>query len=328
MDRPGALIGAVRSFAQRHFVGRDACVALSGGPDSLALTAAAVRAGLDVEALIVDHGLQPQSARVAATAALAAEVLGARARVLPVVVGTAGGLEAAARSARYAALDLARDGRPVLLGHTLDDQAETVLLGLARGSGPASLSGMRGWRPPWGRPLLALRRSDTVAACAQWGLAPVDDPHNGDPRFTRVRVRTQVLPLMDDVLGGGVAEALARTADLLDADNRLLDALSAGLAAEAAVGDGLAVDPLVAAPEALRSRVLRRWLSAVIDGELPAAPVRPPRAGPAQRVVAAVDALVTDWHGQGPVAVGGDPVVRLIVERVGDRLRVATEPRG
>ncbi len=318
MDRPGALIGAVASFAQRQLVGRRACVALSGGPDSLALTAAAVRAGLDVEALIVDHGLQPQSAQVAATAAQAATSLGAQATVLPVVVGTVGGLEAAARSARYLALDRARDGRPVLLGHTLDDQAETVLLGLGRGSGPASLSGMRAWRDPWGRPLLGLRRSDTVAACAQWGLSPVTDPHNSDPRFTRVRVRTEVLPLMEEVLGGGVATALARTADLLDDDNRLLDALAAQLFVECASTDGLTVEPLVSAPAALRTRVLRRWvteLQARPDGGVPFA------------VVAALDALITDWHGQGAIAVGGDPTVRLIVERIGDRLQAGTEPR-
>ncbi len=316
MDSARALSAAVGEFAGSHLDGaRRVCVALSGGPDSLALTAAAVRAGLDVTALVVDHGLQPGSDRVAVGAAAAARGLGARARVLPVTVGTDGGREAAARAARYEALEQGRDGMPVLLGHTLDDQAETVLLGLARGSGPASLSGMRAWREPWGRPLLALRRADTAAACAHWGLDPVVDPHNADPRFTRVRVRTEVLPLLEDVLGGGVAPALARTAGLLDADDRLLDEMAGELATAALRPDGLAAAPLAAAPGALRSRALRRWLLAVGATE------------PTARVVDAVDALITDWHGQGPVAIGGDRASRLSVGRAGDQLRVVRQPR-
>ncbi|QKT08552.1 tRNA lysidine(34) synthetase TilS [Gordonia sp. X0973] len=325
MDLPRALIGAVRAFADEWLDGRrDVCVALSGGPDSLALTAAAVHAGFEVSALVVDHGLREQSARVADGAAAAARSLGADARVLPVLVGADGGLEAAARAARYEALDSARDGRPVLLGHTLDDQAETVLLGLGRGSGPASLSGMRPWRAPWGRPLLGMRRADTVGACEQWGLAPAHDPHNDDPRFTRVRVRSEVLPLLEEVLGGGVAPALARTADLLAADDELLSTLAGELAAAAGAsesaaaagaGDRLCVAPLVAAPAALRTRVLRRWL---LDGGA---------TEPSSRVVAAVDALVTDWRGRGPVAVGGDLAARLVVERDGDALRLRRQPR-
>lgn len=318
MDRPGALIGAVGAFARRYLSDDGpVCVALSGGPDSLALTAAAVRAGLTVEALVVDHGLQSGSAQVASNAASAAESLGAAARVLTVIVGSDGGLEAAARSARYEALEAARGDRPVLLGHTLDDQAETVLLGLARGSGPASLSGMAEWRPPWGRPLLGLRRADTVAACAQWGLSPVDDPHNSDPRFTRVRVRTEVLPLMEDVLGGGVAQALARTADLLAADSEVLEELSSGLLELARKPEGLVVAELADAPAALRTRALRRWLRDGDGvGEL------------SSRVVAAVDALVVDWHGQGPVAVGGDLRTRRVVVRREGLLVVASVPRG
>ncbi|MDI4659410.1 tRNA lysidine(34) synthetase, partial [Xanthobacter autotrophicus] len=125
------------------------------------------------------------------------------------------GPEAAARVARYAALDAARRGRPVLLAHTLDDQAETVLLGLGRGSGARSLRGMAAWDAPWGRPLLGVRAADTRAACRDLGLEPWNDPHNTDPAFTRVRLRREVLPLLEDVLGGGVAEGLARTAALL-----------------------------------------------------------------------------------------------------------------
>ena len=178
------------------------CVALSGGPDSLALTAAAATVR-PTTALIVDHGLQPGSDAVAAAArAQALQVGCVDARVLRVDVGRAGGPEAAARTARYRALDAARDGAPVLLGHTLDDQAETVLLGLGRGSGPRSIAGMRVADPPWFRPLLQLRRSLTRAACADLGLQPWDDPHNHDRRFTRVRLRDEVLPRI--YLGTGV----------------------------------------------------------------------------------------------------------------------------
>ena len=159
MDRPGALNrvrSAVRDFAAAYLPDADRwCVALSGGPDSLALTAAAARV-LPTTALIVDHGLQPGSRAVAESAADQAIELGCvGARILSVAVGTAGGPEAAARTARYTALDDARAGAPVLIGHTLDDQAETVLLGLGRGSGPRSIAGIRPYDPPWCRPLLA-----------------------------------------------------------------------------------------------------------------------------------------------------------------------------
>ena len=139
---------------------------------------------------------------------------------------------AAARAARYAAVDdaLAATGAAaVLLGHTLDDQAETVLLGLARGSGARSLAGMREWNSPWGRPLLGIRRADTRGACAELGLPTFDDPHNADPRFTRVRLRNEALPLLDDILHGGVPAALARTALSLRDDNDALDTLAADI---------------------------------------------------------------------------------------------------
>src|SRR5690348_15375182 len=146
-----------------------------------------------------------------------------------------GGLEAAARRARYGALRAARPhpDSPVLLGHTLDDQAETVLLGLGRGSGSRSLAGMTTWDPPWLRPLLGLRRADTEAACCAQDLPFWDDPHNADPRFTRVRLRREVLPLLEEVLGGGVAEALARTAAQLRDDGEVLDAAARDLLARA-----------------------------------------------------------------------------------------------
>jgi tRNA(Ile)-lysidine synthase len=204
-------------------------VACSGGADSTALAAAAVAvAGREVVGAVVDHGLQDGSRQRAEETVELLAGLGIAAAVHPVVVDGPGGPEAAARQARYAALRAARPhpDSPVLLGHTRDDQAETVLLGLGRGSGARSLAGMRRWDPPWLRPLLAVPRASTRAACAELGLPVWDDPHNTDPRFTRVRLRREVLPLLEDVLAGGVAAALARTADQLREDGDALDAIA------------------------------------------------------------------------------------------------------
>jgi tRNA(Ile)-lysidine synthase len=247
-------------------------VACSGGADSLALAAAARDVHDEVHAAVVDHGLQEGSAGRAREAADLLTGLGVTARVHRVDVGGPGGTEAAARRARYAALRAARPHprAPVLLGHTLDDQAETVLLGLGRGSGARSIAGMRPWDEPWLRPLLGVRRATTRAACAAQGLSVWDDPHNVDPRFTRVRLRNEVLPLLEDVLSGGVAAALARTADQLRADDDALSAVAADLMAAADTGDGLALDPLAAVPPALRRRVLRGWLHASGVGGLTA----------------------------------------------------------
>ncbi|MDV8002305.1 tRNA lysidine(34) synthetase TilS [Rhodococcus sp. IEGM 1408] len=284
---------AVRAFRRAHpEVGDDVCVALSGGADSLALTAAAAVEFGSVTALVVDHGLQPGSARIARDAAGAARGLGAEAQVLVVVVQPDGsGPEAAARTARFAALDAARAGRPVLLAHTLDDQAETVLLGLGRGSGARSLSGMAAWDAPWGRPLLGVRTTDTRATCRAIGVDWWEDPHNTDPAFTRVRLRREVLPLLEDVLGGGVAEGLARTAGLLRVDDDELDRLAAAVSVGS---DGaLDVSVLEPLPPAVLTRVLRRWL---LDRGVSA---------PTYVHLQAIAALVTEWRGQGGVAVGG-----------------------
>lgn len=293
-------------------------VAFSGGPDSLALLAAAVAEFGSADAIVVDHGLQEKSREVAEQAARIARDLGARrVTVVPVRVEGAGGTEAAARRARYAALDEHRAGSPVLLGHTLDDQAETVLLGFGRGSGPRSVSGMRAWDPPWGRPLLGVRRADTHAMCADLEVEPWLDPHNEDRRFARVRLRHEVLPTLEDVLGGGVAEALARTAIRIDEDERLLDDMAtAALRAIApdAVTDptaGLPIDRLEPIPAPIRRRMLRRWLldrdiSLFTDGQL-----------------RSIDELIGRWRGQGPVAVaGGGPRHRLVVTRRHGRLIV------
>jgi tRNA(Ile)-lysidine synthase len=306
VDRPGAvaqLRTAVARFAAEHVPDGPWCVALSGGADSLALTAAAA-ALRPTSALIVDHGLQCGSHLVATRAREQAMTLGCvAAHVVPVTVEGPGGPEAAARAARYAALDAARGEAPVLLGHTLDDQAETVLLGLGRGSGPRSIAGMVPYTAPWGRPLLDIRRTVTRAACAELGLSPWEDPHNADPRFTRVRLRREVLPLLDDVLNGGVAEALARTARALREDTEALDAMAADWV-DRAPGPTLAVAALTELPGALRRRVIRRWLLAQGARDLRDGQIR------------AVDALLTDWRGQGGVAVpGGGARTRLFAGR-------------
>jgi tRNA(Ile)-lysidine synthase len=295
MDRPGALgrlRSAVSAFGVRYVVADDRwCVALSGGPDSLALTAAAAE-HKPTTALIVDHQLQPDSSRVAETARQQAFALGCvDVQVICVDVGAAGGPEAAARTARYRALDTARQGAPVLLGHTLDDQAETVLLGLGRGSGARSIAGMRPYDPPWCRPLLNVRRADTHLACDELRIQPWRDPHNTDRRYTRTRLRAEVLPLLEDVLGGGVAEALARTATALREDNETLDGLADTALAAATAGGELDTGPLSALPEAVRRRVIRSWLLAGGAGEL------------TDKQIRGVDALVTRWRGQGGVAV-------------------------
>ncbi len=277
-------------------------VAVSGGADSLALAAATAQLVPGAHAVIVDHQLQQGSAEVAAKAGETCTGLGLTAVVHPVKVEGPGGPEAAARRARYAAL------RPeegvVLLGHTLDDQAETVLLGLGRGSGPRSIAGMRAYDPPWGRPLLGVSRATTRAACVEQGIEVWEDPHNADPSFTRVRLRSEVLPLLEDVLKGGVASSLARTAAQLREDCDALDELASAFS-----GDCCAVDDIAELPVALRRRVLRSWL---IDEGVPEL---------SDSHLRRVDALVSEWRGQGGVWLPGGFVAR----RAHGRLQVEPE---
>jgi tRNA(Ile)-lysidine synthase len=292
-------------------------VAASGGPDSTALLDAACFAlpplGIGVGVVTVDHALQPGSGeRARAVAAYAAGRGADPVAVWHVVVGGPGGPEAAARAARLGAFaTAARAGRAaaVLLGHTRDDQAETVLLGLARGSGPRSLSGMAPRSGVLRRPFLSLPRATVAAAAAAAvGGPPLwDDPHNADPGFTRARVRHRVLPVLEAELGPGIAEALARTADLARADADALADLAetalVDLVGGAEVPGSLDVADLEDLSEALRSRVLRMWLidSGARAGALGAAHV------------AQVSRLVTDWRGQGGVALPG--AVEAVRER-------------
>ncbi len=286
-------------------------VGVSGGADSLALAAVtafvAERESFDLAAVVVDHGLQEASDQVAERAAAQLRSLGIDTRVDPVVVGKEGGPEAAARAARLGALGgLGADA--VLLGHTLDDQAETVLLGLGRGSGPRSISGMVARDGVWRRPMLGLRRADTEQICRAHELDWWTDPHNSDPAYRRSRLRTEVMPLLEDVLGGGVAEALARTADQVRADSVYLDALAA------AVTDPLDIPTLTALPPPLRSRVLRR--DALAAGADP--------ASLSAHHIDELDRLVTNWHGQRRVELPGG----VSASRTGPSLSFADTPVG
>jgi tRNA(Ile)-lysidine synthase len=251
-------------------------VACSGGADSLALMSATVfeghKVGLRVIGVTVDHGLQDESAEQTARVVQQMAALGAdeTASARVEVRGGGRGPEAAAREARYAVLDemVQHFGAVVvLLGHTLDDQAETVLLGLARGSGGRSLAGMRRSFGHYRRPLLDVTRTDTVTACQVEAIEYWNDPHNIDPAFARVRVRRKVLPVLEDELGPGVAGALARTADQLRADMELLDQLAREAYDDLREPEGLEVKALADLPRATRHRVLR--LAALEAGAIP-----------------------------------------------------------
>jgi tRNA(Ile)-lysidine synthase len=283
--------------------------ACSGGADSLALAAAlsftGPKLGLRCGGVTVDHGLQPGSAeRASGVAGLLVDLKLDPVYNVAVSVLETGGPEAAARTARYRAFaeiadraaeelaDRAAEETVILLGHTLDDQAETVLLGLARGSGARSLAGMPSCRGIYRRPLLGIRRISTLTACAELGLDPWRDPHNDDLRFSRARVRHQALPALEAALGPGVAEALARTAGQLRADADCLDAIafaeSEKLRDACSDPAGLDVRWLAGLPEAIRSRVLRQ--AAIMAG----CPAGALTAGHLQRA----GDLVTCWHGQ------------------------------
>ncbi|WP_122261175.1 tRNA lysidine(34) synthetase TilS [Ornithinimicrobium cerasi] len=284
-------------------------VACSGGADSLALAAGtafvAPRLGLRAGAVVVDHGLQRGSAQVAVDAAVRCRDLGLDpVEVVPVTVAPSdGGVEGAARDARYAALTAraaALGAVAVLVGHTLDDQAEQVLLGLARGSGARSLAGMPARRRLGDegramllRPLLGTPRARTRQACADLGLPAWEDPHNDDPRFTRVRVRRALADLEAD-LGPGLAAALVRSADLLRDDADALEAVSATAYLE--LGDTpWQVSELGRLPRAVRTRLWRR---------LALAAGSPGTDLTAQHLLA-VDDLVMGWRGQGEVHLPG-----------------------
>ena len=312
---PHPAVAQVRLAVRRALRGLEpgdlVLAACSGGADSLALAAAlafeAPALGLRGGGVTVDHGLQPGSGRQADA------VLGQLGRlgldpVQAIRVSVAGpgqgsapypGPEAAARTARYAALDQAADrarAAAIMLGHTRDDQAETVLLGLARGSGARSLAGMAPRSGRYLRPLVQLSRAQAAAACAAEGLDPWQDPQNADQAFARVRVRTRILPLMEELLGPGIAESLARTAEQLRADADALDSLAAQEALRLSAGGWLPAEPLAGLPDAIRTRVLR---AAALAAGCPAGAL-------SARHVSELDALVTSWRGQRWVDLPGE----------------------
>ncbi|MBY0791448.1 tRNA lysidine(34) synthetase TilS [Corynebacterium pseudokroppenstedtii] len=320
-------------------LGFSCLIGCSGGADSLCLVGCAVKQGWRVHAVVIDHGLQAGSADVATRAAHVCQALGATAEVVKVSPREA--TEAAAREERYRALGQVaqeRGGLPVLVAHTGDDQAESLLLGLARGAGLGSIAGM----PPilfhhpavdagataLGRPLLAVRRDNTIGACAELGITPWHDPTNTSGDNLRSRVRTQLIPQIRSVLGEAAVDNAIATAAMTRTDEDYLARQAAEALKECEPHDAsidnpgssdstsLDITTYLRQPRALRGRIIKQWLQH--------------RAGPLTRAhVTAIDALATQWHGQGGVAIPWArtpaPPGRLLVVRRHDELRLTAE---
>ncbi|MFM1937648.1 MAG: hypothetical protein RLZZ320_506 [Actinomycetota bacterium] len=307
---------AVRRELEDLTAGDTVIVAASGGADSLALAAALLpeckTLALRAIALIVDHDLQKNSADVAHEAKKELVKIGyENIEIRKIKVEVTDGLEASARRARYAAInDVAKlhNAAAIFLGHTKDDQAETVLLGLSRGSGTRSLSGMAQRIDKYRRPMLSISRQQTEAACEELGLKFWRDPHNQSMEYTRVRVRENILPLMEKEIGPGVTDALVRSAKLLRDDADALDQWSDEIFDEL---DPISLDvtTLESLPRAIRTRVLRKaiYLAGAPSGSLTAEHIEP------------IESLVTAWKGQGPVALPGG----VTIERISGRLSLS-----
>jgi tRNA(Ile)-lysidine synthase len=284
-------------------------IAVSGGADSLALAAAcefeAKKLGLKIAAAVIDHSLQNNSDKVAAQTAKTLAALGFEEVVVKkIAVGKAGGPEAAARTARYTALETLRQKTKshfIVLGHTSSDQAETVLLGLVRGSGSKSLSGMSAKTGLLLRPLLGIERSTTEAFCKDSGIKYWSDPQNKDEKFLRVMIRKHVLPFLEKQLGGSVAASLVRTSDQLREDNTYLEAQAdksfKKYAKVAGSGIGFDAKALEKLPAAILNRVIKKALDSFGSES-------------SRTHVLAVSDLVLSWHGQKPLALPGVRVVR------------------
>ncbi|MEY4469524.1 MAG: hypothetical protein RLZZ87_848 [Actinomycetota bacterium] len=306
-----AIRSAVKPFLEKLGAGDTFLVAVSGGADSLALAQALLiesqPLALNAVAVTVDHQLQVNSQLQAQKVAEQLKEIGYGEVVIKkVVVTTDAGLENGARDARYAALNESvaeTKAVKVFLGHTRNDQAETVLLGLARGSGARSLSGMAAENGNLLRPLLSITREETESACKEWGLDFWNDPHNLNTEFTRVKVRHEVIPYLEEHLDPGISRALVRTAALLRDDADALD-----LWAEREATD-LECDRLALLPKAIRTRIIRR--AALAAGATPGKLT--------YEQVGAIDALICAWKGQGEVSLAGG----VKVERISGRLSLS-----
>jgi tRNA(Ile)-lysidine synthase len=289
--------------------GQKLLIAVSGGADSLALAAAcefeAKKLGLKIAAAVIDHSLQKGSDKVAAQTAKTLAALGFEEVVVKkIAVGKAGGPEAAARTARYTALETLRQKTKshfIVLGHTSSDQAETVLLGLVRGSGSKSLSGMSEKTGFLLRPLLGIERATTEAFCKDSGIKYWSDPQNKDEKFLRVMIRKHVLPFLEKQLGGSVAASLVRTADQLREDNAYLESQADKSFKKYAKVSGSGISFDAKALEKLPAAILNRVIKKALDGF---------GSESSRTHVLAVSDLVLSWHGQKPLALPGVRVVR------------------
>jgi tRNA(Ile)-lysidine synthase len=311
VDASVAIRNAVKPFLARLEAGDTFLVAVSGGADSLALAAAllieAKPLALNPIAITIDHQLQENSQMQAAKVLDQLKEFGyGQVTIKKVVVATTNGIEAGARNARYEAIAESVEetkATKVFLGHTHNDQAETVLLGLARGSGARSLSGMAIENGIYARPLLAITRDVTEAACKDFGLEIWNDPHNFDNDFTRVRVRREVIPYLEESLDPGISNALVRSAALLRDDADALDQW-----AERESSD-LDCQRMAELPRAVRTRIIRKAALAAgtTPGEL------------TYEQIIAIDALISAWKGQGAVSLAGG----VKVERISGRLSLS-----
>lgn len=312
-----AVRNAVRPWLEKFEAGDKVLVAVSGGADSLALAhALSVEAKplvITVLGVTVDHQLQSGSAAQAEIVVNQLSVMDLKCLVKKVEVKIKDGLEASARSARYKAINeiaQAENAVAVFLGHTQDDQAESVLLGLARGSGTRSLSGMAAHTGIFVRPLLGLTRETTENYCEQADLAFWKDPHNQDSQFARVRVRTEAIPVLEKTIGPGISEALARSSQILREDADALDHWAEHEAMKLDLAD-LECAHLEAMPKAIRTRILRMAIYA--QGA--------PSGSITAEHVSVIEALITAWSGQGVANLPGG----VKVERISGRLSLSPQ---
>jgi tRNA(Ile)-lysidine synthase len=318
-DATVAIRNAVKPYLQQCEAGDVVLVAVSGGADSLALAYAILKESgplaITAVAVTIDHQLQENSAVQASKVQLQLKELGyEKVIVEKVVVDTKSGIEAGARDARYQALSECASkekATKIFLGHTRDDQAETVLLGLARGSGTRSLSGMAVENGKYIRPLLNITRTETEAACKEIEIDPWNDPHNGNTEFSRVKVRTEILPVMEAKLGPGIAAALARSASILRDDADALDAIAQIEISHSDLSN-LDCEHLSTLARAIRSRLLR---AAIYAAGAPLGSITADH-------LAGVEALVTSWRGQGALSLPGG----VKVERISGRLSLLAQP--